>query len=81
MSQQKMGVGKTRGEVTSCLDFSEVGTGQLASRQKLGPHSNMAVPPELDQKRFTEAPFSTKSYLKLSRFKVTLQSNTVWNII
>lgn len=64
------------------MDFSEVGMGRLASRQKLGPHSNMAVAPELDQKRFTEAPFSTKkSYLKLSRFKVTPESNTVWNII
>lgn len=33
----------------------------------------------LDQKQFTEAPFSTKSYPKLSRCKVTLESSTVWN--
>lgn len=74
-----VGVVKNRGKRVSCLDFSEAGMGQLASKTGIWvPTATWRL--RLDQKQFVEAPFSTKSHPKLSRLKVTLESNTVWNI-
>lgn len=66
--KQKIGRGRTRGEPASCLDFSAVEKGQLALRQELGPHSNLATVTRPEA--IYQAPFSIKCYPKLSRLRL-----------
>ena len=43
LHENKIEGGRTRGELAGCSDFSGVGMGQPALRQKLGPRSNVAM--------------------------------------
>lgn len=68
-------------EPARCLDFC-----QVRMRTATGLTMGIWVPTATqqqrrDQKQLIEAPYSIKSYSKLSRPKLILESNTVWNIL